>query len=141
MSGGNTTQRDFWSGPSGKSWIAHEARQDALLESVADLVIDRALLQTGERVLDIGCGTGAVSEKAARALGPSGSVLASDISKPLLDRAAHRLADFPYASTLLGDAASVTWPEPPFDVALSRFGVMFFDDPSAAFVHIAGALR
>ena len=138
---GNSAQRDFWSGPSGKSWVTHEARQDALLHSVAELIIARAELQSGERVLDVGCGTGAVSELAAHAVGGSGSVLATDISAPLLDRAAQRLNGLSNVSVQLGDAASADWPKQPFDVAVSRFGVMFFDDPPAAFAHIMSALR
>lgn len=136
----NAKERDFWSGPSGRSWITHEARQDALLASVADLVIAEARIATGERVVDIGCGTGAVSELAAEAVGPEGHVLALDISEPLLLRATERLAALPQVATHLGDAASVDWSDPRFDVAVSRFGVMFFADPVRAFANIAKGL-
>ena len=137
----NDEQREFWSGPSGESWVQFEAAQDQLLEAVADLVIGRARLSSGERVLDIGCGTGALSVKAAEEVGPTGRLLACDISEPLLTRAAHRLSPFPQAAVLLGDAATLDWPEPGFDVALSRFGVMFFADPLSAFANIARALK
>lgn len=137
----NDDQREFWSGPSGQSWVQFEAAQDAILASVADLVMRRADLRPGERVLDIGCGTGAVSLLAAKAVEEAGHVLASDISEPLLTRAAERLAPYPQASTLLGDAATALWPAPGFDAAISRFGVMFFADPSAAFANIARGLR
>ncbi len=137
----NNEQQDFWSGPSGQSWITHEDRQDALLASVAQLVITRAELGGGARVLDIGCGTGAVAELAAGAVGFEGSVLATDISEPLLKRASVRLGHLPQVATLRADAATARWPDPPFDVAVSRFGVMFFSEPPNAFRNIANALK
>ncbi len=137
----NDDQREFWSGPSGQSWVTFETTQDAILSAVAELVIERANLRRGNRVLDIGCGTGAVSVLAAQAVGDTGHVLASDISRPLLTRAGERLGPYPQATTLLGDAATLDWPETRFDVAVSRFGVMFFADPPSAFANIARALR
>lgn len=141
MSGSsNEDQAAFWSGPSGQSWVLHEAEQDHLLAAVTDLVLQEARLTSGDRVLDIGCGTGAVSFAAADLVGRSGHVLATDISPPLLARAAQRLAALPNASARVADAQVTDWPDAPFDHALSRFGVMFFADPPAAFANIARAL-
>ena len=137
----NSDQKELWTGPSGRSWIAEESRQDALLASVADRVIELSQVRPGMRVLDIGCGTGALSLRAATRVGNTGRVLASDISAPLLERATARLESYPWVGTLLGDAAVIGWPEQGFDVAISRFGVMFFTDPPAAFANIARALR
>jgi SAM-dependent methyltransferase len=92
-------------------------------------------------VLDIGCGTGALSVDAARAVGPDGRVLATDIAAPLLARAAERLAAFRQAQTMEADAQHADWPGAKFDHAISRLGVMFFSDPPHAFANIARALR
>lgn len=137
----NDTEKDFWSGPSGTSWVTFEDEQETYLREVAELVIDRAAPQPGERVLDIGSGTGGVSLMAAERVGDAGHVLATDISEPLLTRAAERSAAYPQMSTLLADSQTVDWPDTGFDLAVSRFGVMFFADPPAAFANIARALK
>lgn len=137
----NRDEQEFWSGPSGQSWVTFEAEQDRLLAEVLDAVLSRADLGPGEAVLDIGCGTGALSVAAARQIGSTGRGLATDISAPMLARAAERLADAPHFSTELGDAETHDWSHPPYDAAISRFGVMFFADPPRAFRNIARALR
>ncbi|MDJ1015705.1 MAG: class I SAM-dependent methyltransferase [Paracoccaceae bacterium] len=137
----NRDSADYWSGPSGQSWIAREEEMDHLLEDVARLVIEEGNPVKGARVIDIGCGTGALSLMAAEAVGPEGRVLASDISEPLLQRAAERGANLPQMGVHLADAESAEWPETGFDLAVSRFGVMFFANPEGAFANIARALR
>lgn len=137
----NTDEAAAWSGPSGQSWIAFEAEQDRLLSEALEQVALYAAPEPGQRVLDVGCGTGALSLAASEAVGPNGRVLATDISGPLLDRAAERLAVYSHASTFLGDAQVSEWPETGFDMAISRFGVMFFADPPRAFANIARALK
>lgn len=96
----------------------------------------------GNDVLDIGCGAGLTTREAARAAAP-GHVLGIDISERMLDRArrltaAERLGNVRYE---LGDAQTHQFAPEAFDVAISRFGTMFFTDPAAAFANIAGALR
>lgn len=137
----NADQQAFWSGPSGQQWLDEQSRQDAFLRNINRVVLDRAALKTGDAVLDIGCGTGDLSVDAAKVVGETGRVLATDISEPLLARAAERLSAFPQASTLLADGQTADWPKPPFDHAISRIGVMFFNDPPRAFANIARALR
>lgn len=137
----NNDEQIFWSGPSGQSWIAHETVQDRLLSEATQAVMERVGLATGRKVLDIGCGTGALSVAAADAVGSGGRVLATDISPPMLNRAAERLGGKAHASTLLADAEVVDWPETGFDAAISRFGVMFFSQPWRAFANISRALR
>ncbi len=137
----NTDEKTFWSGPAGATWIEHEAEQDYFLSAVADAVIALAAPERGNRVLDIGCGTGALSMLAADAVEPTGHVLASDIAAPFVARVEDRSAGVPQVSAMLADAQTATWPEEPFDMAVSRFGVMFFADPAAAFANIAKALR
>lgn len=137
----NDDEQAYWSGPSGKTWIVHEAAQDRLLSEALGAVMDQADLQPGEGVLDVGCGTGALAVAAAAAVGPTGRGLATDISRPMLDRAAERLKHAPHMSTLLADAEVAAWPVTGLDAAVSRFGVMFFSDPPRAFASIARALR
>lgn len=137
----NSDEGAFWSGPAGAKWIEHEAEQDHFLSGIAAAVVREAGLSRGQRVLDIGCGTGAVSLLAATAVGPEGHVLATDIAPPFVDRVKERAKHLVQVSADVGDAQTADWPEPPFDAALSRFGVMFFSDPSAAFANIARALR
>lgn len=131
----NGSQAEFWAGPSGTSWITHETDMDRLLAPVARLLLERAGDVRGRDVLDVGCGTGAVSLVFSDA---GARVLASDISKPLLARTATRAAG--QLETVLADAQTADWPRP-FDLAVSRFGVMFFADPAQAFANIARALK
>lgn len=137
----NSDEEQFWSGPSGQSWVTFEAEQDALLSEVLDAVLQRAGLKSGDAVMDIGCGTGALSVAAAGIIGEAGRGLAADISGPMLARAAERLRHAPWFSTQLADAEAADWSGAGFDAAISRFGVMFFGNPPRAFANIAKALR
>lgn len=137
----NISEREYWSGPSGQTWIRHREDQDALLAGVTDLVVGRAAAKAGDRVIDIGCGTGALSRAMAQAVGTGGAVLATDISAPLLAETARLAADLSQVTPFDADAQTADWPAPDFDMAVSRFGVMFFSDPPMAFANIARALR
>ncbi len=99
-------------------------------------------ISPGDEVVDIGCGTGLTTREAARAAAP-GRVLGVDVSERMLERArqttaAERLGNVRYE---LGDAQVHRFDPAGFDVAISRFGTMFFSDPAAAFANIAAALR
>lgn len=137
----NAEEADYWSGPSGLTWIENEAEQDRLLGEVNDVVLTHAQIGAGGRVVDIGSGTGALTIAAAEAVGPGGAVLATDISPPLLARTAERTRHLPQVTTFNADTQTADWPPPPADAAISRYGVMFFSDPTAAFANIARALR
>jgi SAM-dependent methyltransferase len=97
---------------------------------------------TGERALDIGCGCGATTIALAQAVGASGAVLGIDLSAPMLGRARERLDALGLDTATLerADAQQVELP-PVHDLAISRFGVMFFDDPVAAFTNLRRGLR
>src|SRR4051812_13241754 len=99
-------------------------------------------ISPGDEVLDIGCGTGLTTREAARAAAP-GRVVGIDVSERMLERArkvtaAERLDNVRYE---LGDAEVHRFHPVAFDVAISRFGTMFFSDPAAAFANIAAAVR
>ncbi|MEW2916302.1 class I SAM-dependent methyltransferase [Ruegeria sp. ANG10] len=144
MQAANEEQAEFWSNsPSGANWLTFEEQMDEMLAPVLDLVLDRAGLQPGMRVLDIGCGTGASSVRAAESVGESGHVLAADFSQPFLDRAGQRATEKGLSNIDLQHADAQTHPfvEADRDAMISRFGVMFFEDTVAAFANMARALK
>lgn len=114
---------------------------DRMMAPVAEAVRGAAKLQAGEAVLDVGCGCGATTFLAADAVGPSGSVCGVDLTPAMLEIARTRLDASVRANVELVEADAQTHPFPrSFDVAISRFGTMFFEDPVAAFANIAAAL-
>src|ERR1700755_3166224 len=130
-----------WNGQSGERWIAHQAQLDARLAVFGQAAIEAAAPDTGERVLDVGCGAGASSLALAARVGAGGQVLGVDISEPLIGRARALAPQDTPALFRVADASSAELPEGAFDILFSRFGVMFFDDPTAAFAHMRRALR
>ncbi len=139
----NAQMREYWS-TAGPRWVAQQERLDAQLEPYRDAVLTRAGLRAGARVLDVGCGCGATTLGAAERVGEGGKVVAIDLSGPMLERARQRLAAAGYGDRLEvveGDAQSYPFESGAFDVVLSRFGVMFFDDPPAAFANLARATQ
>jgi ubiquinone/menaquinone biosynthesis C-methylase UbiE len=139
----NTDQSDAWNGDSGQRWAEDPDRRDSVLAPVADALIAAAHLQHGESVLDIGCGCGATTLTAAKAVGHTGAATGIDISEPMLRVARQRTDDADARNVVLlhGDAQVYPLSAGAFDVAISRFGTMFFADPEAAFANIATALR
>lgn len=133
----NEAQAEYWDAQS--SWVANQVAMDTLLSPVLDLVLERAALRPGEHVLDIGCGTGTSVLKAAKAVGRNGRVLGVDISHTLLDLARAR-SDEDTVAFRHADAQIEPF-EPAFDIVMSRFGVMFFEDTAAAFANIRTALK
>ncbi|MFC6013373.1 class I SAM-dependent methyltransferase [Nocardia lasii] len=115
---------------------------DAELRAHTGHLMAAARIGHGDRVLDVGCGTGQVTRLAARAAG-GGSALGVDISERMLGPARRISADEGPSNVgfALADAQVNPFPPGYFDVCVSRFGVMFFDDPVAAFSNIARALR
>lgn len=115
---------------------------DRVMAPVADAIFAAVDLRPGEKVLDIGCGCGATTLRAAVAVGARGSVHGIDVTEAMLDVARRRVAASGLANVSLVEADAQAHPLPgPFDVAISRFGTMFFSDPVEAFANIGGALR
>src|SRR5947207_10285485 len=137
----NVYQVADWNGQSGERWVAYQARLDAMMAVFGQAAIEAAAPATGERVLDVGCGAGASSLDLAARVGAGGHVLGVDISEPLIGRARALAPQDTPALFLVADASSTELPEGAFDILFSRFGVMFFDDPTAAFAHMRRALK
>jgi SAM-dependent methyltransferase len=134
----NTTMSELWNGAFGEPWVKAADRYDGMLTGLGQLALDAAALQPGESVLDVGCGSGQLSRQAAALVGPTGKVTGVDISEHLVALAGERSAE-PGESYQVGDAQDMALPPSAFDVVLSRFGVMFFDDPVAAFTNLRQA--
>jgi ubiquinone/menaquinone biosynthesis C-methylase UbiE len=140
------TTPEEWVGERVTRWLERADGIDLQLRAVSDALFEAAALQPGERVLDVGCGTGPTTREAAAAVGSGGAVTGLDVTDEMLAAAAARttaaVADGAAPIDWL-QADPVTWAPPvgAFDVVLSRFGVMFFSDPGAAFTHLADATR
>lgn len=141
--GPNAQQIEFWNGPAGDSWTAFMESQDRMLGPLGETAMDAADIASNHRVIDIGCGCGTTTLELARRVGPSGHVLGVDISTPMLERAGQRAAREEDCSIDLQnrDAATYKFEPQSFDRVFSRFGVMFFADPVAAFANIRAALK
>ena len=135
---------DAWAGERVARWIRSAAALEPQLAPVSDVLFEAAGLQPAERVLDVGCGTGPTTHRAAGLVGVGGAVTGLDVSAEMLDAArAATPADPDRAPIDWVAADATTWagPDDPFDVVISRFGVMFFDDPLAAFANLAAFTR
>jgi SAM-dependent methyltransferase len=144
----NAAQAQRWNAESGRYWIANRERQLAAHQRLVPHLFGAAGISPGDRVLDIGCGCGETTIKAARAAdsaepGSTGLAVGLDLSRPMLE-VAHRLAmqaGVPNARFVQGDAQDCPLRQGSYDVMISSFGVMFFEDPAAAFTRIADAMN
>jgi len=137
----NADQAAYWNGPAGRRWLNRQETLDLVLEPIHEVLLDRAAVAAGERVIDIGCGCGATTIELARRVGPKGRVTGVDISAPMLARARERApADLP-VEFVLADATVHAFEPGGADLLFSRFGVMFFADPALSFRNMRRALQ
>ena len=136
----NDDQKEFWRDAAGPAWVDMQSHMDALMQPVLDLVLERAALSTGARVLDIGCGTGTSVAMAADAVGGTGHVTGLDISDTMLAHARVQLTARTNTTLVLADAQRYGFAPDSFETLISRFGVMFFEDSVAAFANMAKGL-
>jgi SAM-dependent methyltransferase len=138
----NVQQSDAWNGNEGLAWAAHQDRHDTALRRFNAALADAAAITDAEHVLDVGCGCGQSTRDAARAA-VGGSALGVDLSLPMLARARERAAEeqLTNVSFVQADAQVHEFDRGAYDVVISRFGAMFFDDPVAAFGNIGTALH
>lgn len=130
-----------WAGESSRRWAAAADQLEAQLAPVSDVLFSAAALASGETILDVGCGRGATTRQAATVVGPSGSAVGLDVSEELLAAARTLGADVANLTFMQGDGQRIELEPASFDVLLSRFGVMFFDDAAVAMTNLAAAIR
>ena len=132
-------QAAYWNGPGGAGWLASYERIQRSIGDVGDLALAAAAARQGEHAIDVGCGTGGTTAALAHGVGLSGHVLGIDISETLVAEARRHRLD--YATFVVGDAATHPFREAAYDLVFSRFGVMFFAEPVAAFRNLHRALK
>jgi SAM-dependent methyltransferase len=139
----NAAQAEYWNSGPAQTWINCQAALDQRFAPLTELLMARSGVRSGECVIDIGCGTGTTTLQLAASVGAHGSVLAIDLSEPLLALARRRCLEAGHANVRLirADAQTHRFERGCHDLVISRFGVMFFDEPVGAFRNLAGALR
>lgn len=139
--GENSAQAEIWNGDVGQKWAEEQADLDGMLAPLGLGGIAKANFAPGESVIDVGCGCGATSLAIAANVTPGGQVLGVDISGPMLTRARQNAEKTGNVNFALADASTHKFAPASADVIFSRFGVMFFANPSAAFANIRTALK
>jgi SAM-dependent methyltransferase len=138
----NVEQDEYWNAVEAGHWVEYQDRYDALLAPLDGHLLQAADISDRDHVLDVGCGCGATTRAAARRAS-AGSALGIDLSAAMLERA-RAVADQDALTNVRfvrGDAQVHDFGPSAFDLAISRFGVMFFADPVAAFANLARAAR
>ncbi|HUZ09126.1 MAG TPA: methyltransferase domain-containing protein [Acidimicrobiales bacterium] len=135
----NQLERRRWNDP---SWAESWPKRERFTDPITPVLMEALALQPGERVLDIGCGGGKAALRAAEAVGGEGAVVGADISVPLAGLASRRSveAGAKNVSFRVLDVQTQRVEGGPFDVAMSQFGVMFFDEPERAFANVRSQL-
>ncbi len=136
-------QTRLWNGRSGNAWVDAQAVIDEMYKPLEAMLVDAAAVTAPRRLLDVGCGTGGTTVAVARKLGATRSCVGVDISEPMVAAARLRAEQAGMSaaqvSFICGNAESYAFEPGGFDMILSRFGVMFFDDPVRAFANLRRA--
>ena len=142
MPADNSEQIAEWNGALGERWVAMRQEIDRFVVPFGNAALRAAAPQSGERAIDIGCGCGDTAIEIARMVGAAGAVLGIDVSQPMLAVARSRgaLANCAHLTFRDGDASEAALPANT-DLLFSRFGVMFFSQPTLAFSHLRKSLR
>ena len=138
----NDEQIRFWNAEGGAQWVRAQGQLDAMMRGITTELLTTADPRAGENVLDVGCGCGDTSLQLMKLVGGGGSVTGLDVSEPMLAEAVRRAAlqGGRQMSFVKADAATYDF-LPTFDLMISRFGVMFFANPTAAFENLRKALK
>lgn len=140
--GRNSDQLALWNGAAGAAWVDAQPVLDEMLKPFEALLVERVVTGFDGRVLDVGCGTGSTTLAIAGRLGAKGSCVGVDISEPMLALGRRRAEAVGARATFVcADAQAHAFDPASFDVVLSRFGVMFFDDPVEAFANLHRAAK
>jgi ubiquinone/menaquinone biosynthesis C-methylase UbiE len=135
-------QSALWNGAAGRAWVESQELLDEVLQPFEDWLVAAVLEEAAASVLDVGCGTGSTTLALARRLGPSGRCTGVDISEPMIDAARTRAErERTPPAFVLADAQTYPFERASFDTVVSRFGVMFFEDPVQAFANLRRAAK
>jgi ubiquinone/menaquinone biosynthesis C-methylase UbiE len=135
-------QTKLWNGPSGHAWVETQELLDAMFKPFEDLLVEAVSAGSERQVLDVGCGTGSTTLAVARRLGAKGRCIGIDISEPMLTAARARAErEGTPASFIRANAQDHAFEPASFDMIISRFGVMFFDDFVQAFANLRRAAK
>ncbi|RKH04862.1 class I SAM-dependent methyltransferase [Corallococcus carmarthensis] len=135
-------QTKLWNGSAGWAWVETQEVLDSMFRPFEDLLVEAAVARSARRVLDVGCGTGGTTLAVARRLGEQGRCTGVDISEPMVAAARTRAEREGTPARFIRANAQLHAFEPAsFDLLLSRFGVMFFDDSVQAFANLRRAAR
>lgn len=135
-------QTTLWNGPAGRAWIEAQQLLDQMFQRLEDMLVEEVSAASATRVLDVGCGTGGTTLAVARLLGAKGTAVGIDLSAPMIAvaRARAERARTP-ATFVVGNAQDHVFERAEFDLLISRFGVMFFEDSVRAFANLRRAAR
>ena len=138
----NSKQKQFWSGAGGDVWVNKQSEMDIMLNPLGAKAIDKLDLNQEIKILDIGCGCGATTLEIAKKIN-DGTITGVDISEPMLKRASQNAAALELSNINFQvlDVQVDEMPSNDFDIAFSRFGVMFFENPFEAFSNIYKSLK
>lgn len=135
-------QAKRWNGPLGQGWVEAKEILDRLFQVFEDRLVEQVPSQAPAAVLDVGCGTGSTTLAIARRLPAGGRALGIDISEPMIAAArTHAAREGSSARFVCANAEHYAFEPSSFDLILSRFGVMFFEDPVRAFTNLRAATR
>jgi ubiquinone/menaquinone biosynthesis C-methylase UbiE len=139
----NASEVQYWNSARTRPWADEYEAIDRLFAGLTRVALDHAAPKPGERVIDIGCGSGSTVLELAARVGRSGYVLGADVSKPSVERARERIAaaGLRQAEIMLCDVSTHMFAANSFDLVFSRFGVMFFSDPVSTFANIRKAVK
>ena len=138
--GDNTAQGKFWNDKPGQSWVKYDTVMNQRLENITNLLFQAVGKTFASNGLDIGCGTGSTTLKLSGLLGGDARVKGIDISGPMLNSARKKISEKDKISFIEADAQTYKFLPNNFQIVISRFGVMFFEDPVKAFRNIRGAM-
>jgi SAM-dependent methyltransferase len=139
----NAREVEYWNSAHTRAWAEEHEAIDRLFAGLTQVALNLAAPQRGERVIDIGCGSGTTVLELASRVGSSGYVLGADVSKSSVEKARERIVavGVRQAEITLCDVSTHIFPANSFDLVFSRFGVMFFVEPVATFTNIRKAMN
>ena len=137
----NVEQSEYWNEKSGPKWVKNEDALNERLSILTNELFSRANIKASDKVLDIGCGGGDTTFQVSKLLANGGHAVGVDISQTLLNHAKSKFSNIDSMKFVHCDAQNYSFDENYFDNVISRFGVMFFENPTEAFKNILGSMQ